>query len=237
MTRSTRRNLLKTTGVAGVASMAGCVGSILGGGGQSQVDRLAEEARSATEKYDGDRQAAVDDGYEAIFGPMVPGQGWHFQHLGYTQEAAESGEFDISKPQILGFDTEGNLAYVEYGAPDPAIGNQPGLFSELSEPPEWEVHRAGTHVLADENDEVRPLPEWGINEIMTPGQWADLAPPRQDIEAGDEVTLEFGASRTSDTRIVDFVTTHPDIRGIHFWVHLENPEGMFAPAHPDFAQP
>ena len=237
MTRSTRRSLLKMTGVAGTASLAGCVGGLLGGGGQSEVDRLAEEARQSTEKYDGDIQSAIDDGYEAVFGPLVPGQGYHVQNLGYSKEAAEAGEFDITKPQILGFDSDQSLGYVEYGAPDPAIGNQPGLFAEVSEPPEWEVHRAGTHILADESDSVKPIPEWTPDELMTPGRWADLAPPRQDIEPGDEVTVEFGASRQTETRIVDHVTTHPDIRGIHFWVHEENPQGIFAPAHPDWSQP
>ncbi len=237
MTRSTRRSLLKATSVAGAVSLAGCVGGILSGGGQSEVDRLAEEARQATEQYDQNRELAIDDGYEAIQGPLVPGQGYHFQHIGYTMEAAETGEFDITKPQLLGYDSKGGLAYVEYGTLDRVIDNQPGLFADVSDPPEWSVHRAGTHVLADQTDQVKPVPEWSPDELTTPGVWADVAPPDDSVEPGDEYTARFGPGRQTDTRIVDHVTTHPDVRGVHFWIHEENPEGIFAPAHPSWSQP
>lgn len=239
MSDSTRRALLKSAGVAGAASLAGCVGGlpVVGNGGRSQLTKYAEQIRESTKKYDENRELARQEGYEAVFGPLVPGQGWHFQHLGYTQEAAQNGEFDLEKPQILGYDTEGRLGYVEYGAPVGQVPQPPELFSDVDAEVEWAPHRAGTHILANEDDEVKPLPEWSIDELMTRGVWADLAPPDPNIERGDEVEVPFGASRTVDTRVADFVTTHPDLFGTHFWVHQENSEGMFAAVNPDFAQP
>lgn len=237
MSRSTRRSLLKATGVAGVASMAGCVGSILGGGGESQLTQYADQVREQTAKYDGDRELAIKEGYTQVFGPLVPGQGFHFQNPEYAKQAAQSGEFDLEKPQILGYDTDGNLGYVEYGAPAGAVPEQPGLFSDVSEDFEWQIHQQGTHALSDGNDEVKPITEWSVDELMTPGVWAEIQPPNESIEVGQETEAEFGASRELDTRVVDFVTTHPDLRALHFWVHEENPNGLLSAVHPEFAQP
>jgi len=239
--RVTRRDAVAALGTALSTSLAGCVGGLLGGGAKSQVKRYAERVRQETGKYDGDRRAAIEDGYSRVLGPLIPGQGWHFANPEYTRRALERGEFTVEEPPILMFDREGNLGSVEYGGPDPQMPQSPDLFSDVSAEVGWGVHRAATHVFADENAAVTPLSERTIDEIMTVEWWRDLGYVDDTIEVGDEVEMRFGpwqAEREEpDTRTVDFVETHPDLRSVHFWVHTENPEGMFAPAHPDFAQP
>lgn len=238
MPKSTRRALLKAAGAAGAVSLSGCVGTLpVVGGGKSQLTKYAEQVREQTAKYDGDRKAAIEDGYKQVFGPLVPGQGWHFQNPAFAKKAVKNGEFKIDEPPILGYDTNGNIGYVEYGAPTPTVSQQPSLFSDISEPPSWAVHKTATHVYADENEEVVPAPQRPLDEIMTPEYWTEFNPPNPDIEPGDEVTLSFGADSQKETRVADFVVTHPDLTSLHFWVHEENPEGIFAPVHPDFAQP
>ncbi len=235
-----RRDAVAAVGTALSASLAGCVGGLLGGG-TSQVKRYAERAREATAAYDGDRRAAIEDGYSRVLGPLIPGQGWHFSNPEYTQKALERGEFTVEEPPILMFDRDGNLGCVEYGGPDPRMPQRPDLFSDVDAEVSWGVHRAATHVFADGEAAVTPLAERTTDEIMTVAWWRDLGYVDDSIEAGDEVEMRFGpwqAERPEpETRVVDFVTTHPDLRSVHFWVHQENPQGAFAPAHPDFAQP
>ena len=239
--RVTRRDAVAAVGTALSASLAGCVGGLLGGGATSQVQRYADEAREATAQYDGDRRAAIEDGYTRVLGPLIPGQGWHFSNPEYGRRALERGSFDLTEPPILMFDRDGNLGSVEYGGPDPKMPQRPDLFADVDADVAWGVHRAATHVFADGEDAVTPLPERTIDEIMTVDWWRDLGYVDNGITAGDEVEMSFGPwqaeSETPETRVVDFVTTHPDLRSVHFWVHAENPQGMFAPAHPDFAQP
>ncbi len=114
------------------------------------------------------------------------------------------------------------------------------LFSDVSAEVEWGVHRAATHVFADREDPVTPLSERTIDEIMTVEWWCGLGIVDDSIEVGDEVEIRFGPwqaeSQETETRVVDVVTKHPDLRSVHFWVHEDNPEGMFAPTHPDFAR-
>jgi len=237
--RVTRRAAVAAAGTALSGSLAGCIGSILGG--QSQLTRYAERAREATAAYDGDRQAAIEDGYSRVLGPLIPGQGWHFVNEAYTGRAIERGTFRPEEPPILMFDRDGNLGCVEYGAPAPEIPRQPDIFSDVDAEVEWGVHRAATHVYADGQEEVTPLSERSIDEVMTVDWWRDLGYIDDSIEAGDTVELRFGPwqaeSDTPEQRVVDFVTAHPDLRSVHFWVHQENPQGEFAPVHPEFAQP
>jgi len=240
MPGSTRRNLLQATGVAGAVSLAGCVGGILGGGGQSQVTKYADQVREATADYQ-DRQAAIDDGYELVFGPKVVGEGWHFQHPGYTERAVEEGGFVVDEPPVLTYDDEGTLGSVEYGAPAPEIPQSPDLFSDVQEEEvQWGVHQAATHVYADGQEEVTPLSERSLDEIMNPDHWTEFNPPDTGLEAGDTVELRFGAAGVEnppEERVADYVFSHPGLRSLHFWVHRENTEGMFSPVNPDFAQP
>jgi hypothetical protein len=236
MSGSTRRQLLTAAaGVAASVSLTGCVGgfNVLGSGGKSQTTKYAERVREATAKYDGDRRAALEDGYNAVLGPYANLHGWHFQNRAYVKRAAEEGGFRLEEPPLLGYDNEGNLTFVEYGGPISATPQTPKLFSDVSEPPEWGVHKAATHLYADPDPTVTPLSERPLDELLRLDRWAHLIPPDPSIEPGDEVTRDFGIDDKEYTRVVDAAAGHPDLRGVHFWVHLENPDGMFAPTHPD----
>lgn len=237
-----RRSALAAAGTVLSASLSGCIGGlpIVGNGGKSQLAKYAETVREKTAKYDGDRQTAIEDGWSQVYGPVIPGQGWHFVNTALTGKAIERGSFRVEEPPILMFDTDGNLGCVEYGGPASKIPSNADLFEGVDSEDGWGTHKAATHVYADGTETVTPLSERSLEEILTVNWWRDLGYVDGSIEPGDTVEMRFGPfgreSSQPEERVVDFVTTHPDLRSVHFWVHEENPEGMFSPIHPDFAR-
>lgn len=243
MTGVSRRSALAAAGTVLSASLSGCTGMlpVVGGGGKSQLTKYLETVRERTATYDGDRQAAIEDGWSQVYGPVIPGQGWHFVNTELTAKAIKRGSFRVEEPPILMFDTDGNLGCVEYGGPATKIPANPDLFSDVDAEDGWGTHQAATHVYADGESTVTPLPERSLEDVMTVDWWRDLGYVDGSIEPGDTVELRFGPFGRENSepreRVVDFVTTHPDLHSVHLWVHEENPEGAFAPVHPDFARP
>lgn len=215
-------------------AFAGCVGKVRSFvGGESQLEEYKQRAREATAQYDGDWQAAVEDGFEPG-GPYVPGMGWHFSHPGRIEAAIENG-FSVDEPPMLTFDKEGNLGSVEYGGPSSQLSQSPDLFSEFDDA-DWSVHGEATHLMATPDDEVADPAEMSLDELLTPDHWMEFAPPDRSIEPGDTVEKDFTGDGEPEERVVDITFTHDSLVTLHFWVHEENPEGVFAPSNPNFAQ-
>lgn len=240
--------------------VAGCTGG--GGGGENEatatptptrtatasptstpvasLDDQLRRVREATTRYE-DPAQALPDGFKPG-GPYVPGMGWHFQHPERLGAAAETG-FTLEKPPILTYlETESGLQLgaVEYGAPAPALPADPDLFNDESAAATetWHVHEAATHVFALPDDTATSLQDLTLSDWTTRGAWTEFSPPNKDLQRGDTVALNWGTPHGKEgdrtERVVDFVTTHPDLTTLHAWVHTDNPDGVFAPVNPEF---
>lgn len=236
----TRRAALAAVGSAAVTVLAGCTS--IAGSGQSKLQQQLATVRDATAKYEDPKQALAD-GF-AIGGPYVPGMGWHFSHPKRLQQTAQNG-INLTTPPILTYlETDDGLALgsIEYGGPADAIPTDPDLFADetadRSVTEEWHTHKAATHVCAVPDGTQTPPKEIGFEDWTTNTNWAEFRPPNTDLNAGDTIALDWGSMHGKEgettERIADFVTTHPDLRTLHVWVHIENPDGVFAPINPDY---
>lgn len=83
-----------------------------------------------------------------------------------------------------------------------------------------------------------PLQDLTLTDWTKRGTWTEFRPPDRDLQRGDTVSLNWGTAHGKEgertERVVDFVTTHPDLTTLHAWVHTENPEGVFASVNPKF---
>lgn len=262
-TRCSRRKALAAT-VGGIATaLAGCTGAAnnANSGGettttqtptetstetttavQESLDEQLATVREATAGY-ADVEKALDDGYE-FGGPYVPGMGWHVQNPDYLEQAAKSG-FDLEKPPILTYlETEDGLTLgsAEFGAPAQAVSETPDLFADenADATEEWHAHDAATHVFATPDDQQTDPQNLSLDELATRDYWTEFHPPDHDLSAGDTVSLNWGTASGKDgertERVADIVSTHPELRTLHVWVHADNPEGVFAPVNPRFAE-
>ncbi|MFB6299909.1 MAG: hypothetical protein ABEH65_06560 [Halobacteriales archaeon] len=233
-----RRAALVSLGTVATISIGGCVGSIAGS--QSDLQQQLDTVRKATEQYS-DHTKALQDGFK-IQGPFVPGMGWHFTHPQRLKDAAKNG-FSLEKPPLLTYDSEMNLGAVEWGVPTKAIDETPDLFADenADATEKWHPHKSATHVFAVP-DEKQTDPKSITSEQFTKNtHWAEFRPPNPDLTPGDTVKLHWGSLKAKQTtpkkeRIIDLVQTHPDLTTLHAWVHADNPEGVFKPANPEFAQ-
>lgn len=232
--RLTRRRLLTSMGAAASVGLTGCIGAL---SGESELERQLDTVREATSQYR-DPETALADGFVAG-GPYVPGMGWHWQHPGRGQTAAQEG-FDIEKPNLLTYlesDDGLQLGAVEWGAPVGTVPEDPDLFADDGSET-WHVHPAATHVFALPDGQQTPPPEVPMDAWVTNDHWAEFRPPDGDLQAGDTVSLNWGSleAKSGDRteRVVDVAATHPDLNTLHAWVHTENPEGVFHPVNPDY---
>ncbi|KAB1186983.1 MULTISPECIES: hypothetical protein [Haloferax] len=209
---------------------------------QQSLEAQLETVREASAKYT-DIEAALEDGYQ-FGGPYVPGMGWHVQNPEYLQQAAENG-FDLEKPPILTYletDDGLTLGSVEFGAPAAAIPENPDLFVDegTDATEEWHSHDAATHVFATPDDQQTNPKDLTLSELATKDYWTEFHPPDSDLSAGETVALNWGTASGKEgertERVADIVATHPGLRTLHVWVHAENPEGVFAPMNPQFAE-
>lgn len=236
-----RRKFLQGVGTVATFSLAGCVGSITGSS-ESELQKQLDSVEEATAQYE-DPKTALEDGFQ-IGGPYVPGMGWHFTNPEWLQDAAENG-LNIEKPPMLTY-VEGDdglqLASLEYGLPSQAVEETPDLFADESSDEateEWHSHDAATHVFAKSDGEQNDPKNVAFEDWVTNDYWTEFQPPSQDLEAGDEVALNWGTANgkegDKEERVVDLVTQHPSLTTLHAWVHIENPEGVFKPINPDYA--
>lgn len=234
----TRRQVLAALGTGATASFAGCsaVGNLLG---PSKFQKQLQTIKDAVEPYKESPQTAIKDGYTNILGPFIPGMGWHFSNPDYTADAIKNG-FSLEKPQILTYDANGKLGSVEFGAPAPKVPKNPDLFADQNADAteQWQIHKAATHVYSDGDETVTADPsKIPPEKLMTIDHWVEFHPPNPDLKPGDTYkTNEWGLSKTTEERVVDFTITHPDLNSLHVWL-VDNPEGVFNPLNPNFAQP
>ncbi len=252
-----RRRLLKGIGAGTMASLAGCTSGSgtddnqgTGSDGDSDADtetsRLQKQfdtAKDATTKYT-DPKKALEDGFK-LGGPYVPGMGWHFTHPERLQKAANNG-LSIEEPPMLTYvesDGELQLASVEYGLPAQAVDETPDLFADETSDEateEWHSHDAATHVFAKPDGTKNDPTAITFDEWTTNRYWTEFQPPNKELQAGDEVALNWGTARgkegEKETRIVDLVSHHPSLTTVHVWVHVENPSGVFKPINPDYTE-
>lgn len=255
-----RRTLLRGMGTAAIVSLAGC----MGGGTSSDSNSTdsdshsknsdsnseksllqiqLERAKEATSKYE-DSQKALEEGFK-LGGPYVPGMGWHFMHPKRLQDAAKNG-LSIEKPPMLTYveaDGELQLASIEYGLPAQAADETPDLFADETSDKateEWHSHGAATHVFAKPDGKQNKPATITFDEWTTNDYWTEFQPPDKNLQAGDEVALNWGTAHgkegEKETRIVDVVSHHPNLTTLHAWVHIENPGGVFKPINPDYAE-
>lgn len=246
---TTRRRVLAAAATGLAAGVTGCTG---GADDEADDDEAAgDEAattledqlatiREATADY-ADPKAALEDGFN-VSGPYVPGMGWHFVHPGRTEAIAEEG-FSLAEPNILTYveaEDALELAAVEFGGPAEAVEDDPDLFADdgADATEEWHVHEAATHVFATDDGEASNPAEIPFEEWTTNDNWAEFHPPDEDLEAGDAVSLNWGTASGKEgdrtERVIDLATTHPSLNSLHAWVHIENPDGVFAPVNPDY---
>lgn len=255
--RRSRRTLLKALGMGSIATLAGCIGSSDDDESTSTEDEDDDESdtddesdataleeqlervREATAEYS-DPEVALEDGFE-ISGPYVPGMGWHFIH----PERNEREEIDVEEPPMLTYletDDGLELAAVEYGVPQAATDEPPSLFddADADATEEWHGHDAATHVFAVPDGEATPLEEIPFEKWVTNDHWTEFHPPDEELERGDAVSLNWGSADGNEgdgeERVVDLVTNHPALHTLHVWVHMDNPDGVFAPVHPDYVE-
>lgn len=231
-----RRVALRTSAIAATVGLAGCISSVPGM--KSTLQNQLDTVRETTSKYEDPKQA-LEDGFQ-VFGPYVPGMGWHFLHPERGEEAAENG-LDIEKPNLLTYvdgDDGLELGAVEWGVPVDAVPENPDLFADDDGSETWHVHEAATHVFALPDDEQTKPPDIPFAEWVTNDNWAAFRPPDSELEAGDTIALNWGTEEGKEgdrtERIVDVVATHPDLNTLHAWIHTENPEGVFHPVNPEF---
>lgn len=263
--RCSRRNVLAATAGGITSALAGCTGGAgstdadesstpqstatptetstqTASSPQQALDEQLATVREATSKY-ASIEKAVEDGYK-FGGPYVPGMGWHVQNPEYLGQAAQSG-FDLEKPPILTYvETEDGLKLgsAEFGGPKEAIPTNPDLFSDetTDASEEWHTHGAATHVFAKPDDQQNSPQNLSLDELATREYWSEFHPPDSDLAAGDTVSLNWGTASGKEgertERVADIVSTHPGLRTLHVWVHADNPEGVFAPVNPRFAE-
>lgn len=232
----TRRTALAAIGAASTVGLAGCTTGLIGG--QSELDKQIETVREATSQYQ-DPEQALADGFVAG-GPYVPGMGWHWQHPERGREAAENG-FDIEKPNLITYlntDDGLQLGAVEWGGPVQAVPDNPDLFADTDGSETWHVHDAATHVFALSDDQRTAPPDVPLEEWVTNSNWAEFRPPDSKLEPGESISLNWGSLEAKQgdrtERVVDVAATHPDLNTLHAWIYTENPDGVFAPANPEY---
>lgn len=245
----TRRKTLKALGAGGLAATAGCL-SVLEG--EDEWEQQLETLRDEFGHYDQNWEAAYEDGFQPM-GPLVPNMGWHFLNLEYVQNAAERGGFVLEEPAILNFDQNGNIGAVEYGAPLATVPDEPDLIAgDPPDPVTWQPHFAATHLFAFDNGEYTPMEDATLDELLVNEHWTEFQPPDAEIEVGEESEQYWGRAimptdldideeeatpddAEPETRIVDGVMQHDDLNALHVWAFADNPDSMFAPFNPDFA--
>lgn len=232
---TSRRNFIAAGGVVGLGALAGCSSNSVTG--KNEFQQQMQTLTDAVAKYDGDPGLAMEDGYTAINGPVVPGMGWHFVNPELTADAAQNG-FSLEKPPVLTFDNELVLGGPEFSAPAQTVPASPNLFADVGEGTDetWTVHKSSTHVFALPDGEQTAPEDLTLEQLMTQDNWVELFPPDEEIEAGQEITKKFrGENAEPEVRVVDIVETHPDLRSLHVWTNVENPDGVFSETNPDIS--
>lgn len=228
-----RREALKGLGGAAITtSIAGCSGLP---GQKSELEKQVATVRKAIEPYDGNPQKAIDDGFD-VYGPFSPGIGWNFKHNERLARIVDEG-FNLEQPPLLVYDSEFNLGGAEFSAPANKISQNPDLFAdEGSATEKWSAHNAATHVFATPNMSQDDPRELAVDEWAKPSNWTTWAPPEDTVQPGDTVNRAFGFRDEKEERVVDGVIHHPEVRYLRVWAIVDNPDGLFATANPDFAQ-
>lgn len=241
--KMSRRRFLTATGATSIAATAGCTG--LPFGGKSEFQKELDKVRNTVKKYDGNPKKPIEDGYLPL-GPYIPGMGWHLFNKKYAEKAAKNG-FKITEPQIILFDSDGNLGAVEYGAPAQAVSGSPNLFStenaDVNE--KWELHEAASHLFSNGDGEVQKPKNIPPEEQFNTQNWVEFRPVDEDVKPGDTYKGKWGSNPVDnegieveeEERVVDFPVNHPDLVALHVWINTENPRGIFSPINPEFAQP
>ncbi|NHN47932.1 hypothetical protein G9464_10025 [Halostella sp. JP-L12] len=246
--RQTRRTVLKAAG-------AGTLLSSLASGAAAKDDESLDDqlarAEESTKQY-ADPEAAIDDGFQPM-GPFVPGMGWHFINEANVQAAVEDG-FDVERPQLLtygdtgaGCDGELVLGSVEYAIPvgprDHTEENPPNVFDD--EEAEWHIHPGAEHVFVLPVEPESGLPEdfprspadASFRDLFRTTNWVEITPGGDPgspkFEHGEMILADLESRRSLDARAVVGTSVHPDLWTLHAWVHLENPNGVFAERNPD----
>lgn len=237
-TRHTRRTALASIGTVAAAGLAGCQTNLLTS--KSTFQQQLDTVRDATEQYT-DHRKALEDGFK-VMGPFVPGMGWHFIHPDRVKQAAKNGP-TMEKPQLLTYDADLNLGSAEWGLPTKAVDESPDLFADdaADATEKWHPHKAATHVLAVPDDKPTNPQNIPPKQFLTNDNWAEFRPPNPDLQPGDTIELHWGGPKAKEKtpkseRIVDLPQTHPDLTTLHAWLHADNPDGVFAPVNPEFAQ-
>lgn len=236
-TNATRRGVLATIAAGIGSSIAGCTGTI---SANNEFQNQLDTVREATEQY-ADYTQAFHDGFR-LLGPFVPGMGWHFAHPQRIQAAAQDG-LALEEPQLLTYDAEMNLGSAEWGVPTNAVSESPDLFADETgaATENWHPHTAATHVLAVPDGQQTNPENIAPDQLLTNDHWAEFRPPDPDLKPGDMISLHWGSHEAKEEtpkteRTVDIAQSHPDLTTLHAWVHADNPEGVFTPVNPDFAQ-
>ncbi len=107
-------------------------------------------------------------------------------------------------------------------------------------------------MFAIDNDEYTPMTDTDFEDLITNDHWTEFQPPDADIEDGEESEQYWGQAVIPDdmdvdekeaepegaeteTRIIDGAMQHNDLNALHVWTWADNPDSMFAPFNPDFA--
>lgn len=165
--------------------------------------------------------------------------GFHIINQGYIDRAVSGDGFSVEEPPVLLYDSNENLGGVEYAGPSELVSESPNLLSDTSDDPteRWTEHKAASHVFsAPPYDEQTPLDGVTIDQWLTQENWVELFPPDESLEVGDTITTTWPGHDEPEERVMDLAEIHPDLRTLHIWTHVENPDGLFAATNPEFAQ-
>jgi hypothetical protein len=143
-------------------------------GDAKRAQQVAEQARTASEKYT-DYHKALADGYKIVH-PEVPQKMYHFTNYGYAMEAAF--RFNPEDPTSLLYEKRGDdykLIGVMYTAPKRFTEEQLDERIPLSVA-QWHEHVNFCAPPADKRGEMlTPHPEFGLRGSITTQEACDAA--------------------------------------------------------------
>lgn len=223
-----RRKMLKMSGTALIGATAGCT-SLTGG---NEFKKQKQKAAEAAEKYDGDLQQALDDGFR-VRGPWSAGSGYSLYHPERRDAISSPDDFDLSKPQGFKVNRDGEVGAVFYRANADKLGETPDLFADenADATEEWQTHEAGVHFFA--TGDGSQTEDLDAETLMNPAYWSDQHPP-SDLEPGDSMAAEWGPEGTQEERVIDYMAPHPNLLSLYVWVGHDNSKGLFAGSAKNF---
>lgn len=229
---SGRRAVLKSIGAA--AFSAGILGKVAASNGpeNASLQGQLKAVEGVTKKFEGRSglQKARDEGFE--FAPKYKGS-WPL----FKTDRIRDGELCLTEPDVLEYvlDDGGEpvLAGVGFSIPTSDHPSQPDIFDDegedlvVSESNGWLQPPEIQYLFSNGDETVQTESQLSLSELLTPENWRFARD--EDLEPGDE----FDVDRDGTQERLDLAKTVPTHWALRVWVHVDNPNGLFATQAPE----